>query len=86
MDTDRTVEGLKQERARLDRAIAVLDGLASPKVVARERAGNRSATRRTARNEARRHDAGGQKRPSQAMKTPSGAQKEGILRAARLSK
>ena len=36
MDTDRIVEELKQERTRLDRAIAALDGQASPKVVARK--------------------------------------------------
>jgi hypothetical protein len=34
VDTDRIVEELKQERARLDRAIAALDGPASPKAVA----------------------------------------------------
>jgi hypothetical protein len=34
LDTDRIVEELKRERARLDRAIAALDGPASPKVVA----------------------------------------------------
>jgi hypothetical protein len=36
LDTDRIVEELKQERTRLDRAIAALDGPASPKVVARK--------------------------------------------------
>src|SRR5580700_2003459 len=36
LDTNRIVEELKQERARLDRAIAALDGPASPKVVARK--------------------------------------------------
>ena len=36
MDIDRIVEELKQERTRLDRAIAALDGQASPKVVARK--------------------------------------------------
>jgi len=36
LDTDRIVEQLKQERARLDRAIAALAGSASPKVVARK--------------------------------------------------
>ena len=36
MDTDRIVEELKQERTRLDRAIAALGGPASRKVVARK--------------------------------------------------
>ena len=36
LDTDRIVEELKQERTRLDRAIAALDGTASSKVVARK--------------------------------------------------
>jgi hypothetical protein len=36
LDTDRIVEELKQEKARLDRAIAALEGPASPKVVARK--------------------------------------------------
>jgi hypothetical protein len=36
LDTNRIVEELKQERARLDRAIAALDGPASPKVIARK--------------------------------------------------
>jgi hypothetical protein len=36
LDTERIVDELKQERARLDRAIAALDGTASPKVAARE--------------------------------------------------
>jgi hypothetical protein len=36
LDTDRILEELKQERARLDRAIAALDGPASPRVVARK--------------------------------------------------
>ena len=46
---------------------------------------NRSAAGRTARDEARRHDAGGQKATvSGDEKTLGGAQKEGILRAASL--
>ena len=50
-----------------------------------EDAGNRSAAGRTARNEAWRHDAGGQKASvSGDEKTLGGAQKEGILRAASL--
>jgi hypothetical protein len=36
LDTDRIVEELKQERTRLDRAIAALGGPASRKVVARK--------------------------------------------------
>jgi hypothetical protein len=49
--------------------------------------GNRSAGGRTARNEARRHDAGGQKASlSGDEKTLGGAQKEGILTTASLSK
>jgi hypothetical protein len=36
LDTDRIVEELKQEKARLDRAIAALEEPASPKVVARK--------------------------------------------------
>jgi len=36
LDTERIVEELKQERARLDRAIAALDGTASPKVATRK--------------------------------------------------
>jgi hypothetical protein len=36
LDTDRIVEELKQERARLDRAIAALAGTTSPKVVTRK--------------------------------------------------
>ena len=50
-----------------------------------EDAGNRSAAGRTARNEAWRHDAGGQKASvSGDEKTLGGAQEEGILRAASL--
>jgi hypothetical protein len=50
-----------------------------------EGAGNRSAAGRTARNEARRHDARGPKAPlSGDEKTLGGAQKEGSLRAASL--
>lgn len=36
MDTRKIVEELKQNRARLERAIAALDGLAVPKVVVRK--------------------------------------------------
>jgi hypothetical protein len=36
LDTDRIVEELKQERTRLDRAVAALSGPVSPRAVARK--------------------------------------------------